>query len=49
MPLDALRVPGGEGHADHAAPVVQHEREVLAQAEVVEQRFEVVDAADFSE
>ena len=44
-PLDALRVPRGERHADHAAPVVQDEREVLAQVQVVEQRFEVVDRA----
>ena len=42
-PLDALGVPRREREADHPAPVVKDERDVLRDAETVEQTLEVID------
>jgi hypothetical protein len=42
--FDALGMAMRERHADHAAPIVQDQREAVAQLQMIEQRFQVRNA-----
>ena len=38
-------MPRGVGHADHATPVMHQERDAASNAELVNQRFQIINAA----
>ncbi len=46
---DAFGMPHRPGHADHSAPIVQHQRDVAAHVQAAEQGSQVVDPASQGE